>query len=78
MDDAYGDGRRSRGKRAPEAIVGTTGIGLKKVIPEGSAKDVLEFQTLIPAKIVLMSTLNETLKPIPPSKGSKDKKKKIG
>ena len=27
MEDAYGDGRQSSGKRAPEAIVGTTGIG---------------------------------------------------
>ena len=64
MDDAYGDGRQSSGERAPEAIVGTTGIGLGKVIKEGSAKDVHPFQTLIPAKIVLMSTLNEALEPM--------------
>jgi hypothetical protein len=31
MEDAYGDGRQSGGKRASEAIVGTTGIGLVEV-----------------------------------------------
>ena len=55
MDDAYG--RQSSAKRAPEAIVGTTGIGLGKVIAERTAKDVL--QIIIPAKIVLWSTLSE-------------------
>ena len=74
MDDAYGDGRQSSGKRAPEAIVGTTGIGLGRVIAERSAKDTLEFQTLIPAKIVLTSTLKEALEPIQPSKGKLKKK----
>ena len=68
MDDAYhGDGRQSSGnKRAPEAIVGTTGIGLGKFIAEGSAKGVLQIrvQSLIPAKIVLTSTMNEALEPI--------------
>ena len=52
MNDMYSDSRRSSGERAPEAIVGTAGIGLGKVIAERSAKDVLVFQTLIPAKIV--------------------------
>ena len=76
MDDAYGDGRQSSGKRAPEAIVGTTGIGLEKVIAERSAKDVLQLQTLIPAKIVLTSTLNEALEPIQTTRGKKTLKKK--
>ena len=56
MEDAYGDGRHSTGKRASEAIVGTTGIGLGKVM------DAFQFQTLIPAKIVLTSTMKEALK----------------
>ena len=76
MDDAYGDGRQSSSKRAPEAIVGTTGIGLGKVIVERSAKDVLQVQTLIPAKIVLTSTLNEVLEP--GSTRLKKKKKPVG
>jgi hypothetical protein len=36
MEDAYGDDRHSSGggsKRAPEPIVGTTGIGLVKLVP---------------------------------------------
>jgi hypothetical protein len=62
MDDAYTVGRKSSGKRAPEAIVGTTGIALGKVIAE--TKDVRQIQCLIPAKIVLWSTLNKALGPI--------------
>ena len=58
MEDAYGDGRQSSGKRAPEPIVGTTGIGLGKVMSENGH----QVQTLIPAKIVLTSTMNEALK----------------
>ena len=68
-EDDYGDGRQSSGKRAYEAIVGITGIGLGKdsEIAESSAtrKDVLHVQNLIPVKIVLWSTLNEALDPIP-------------
>ena len=66
MEDAYGDGKQSSGKRAPETIGGTTGIGLGKFIAEGSAKGVLQIrvQSLIPAKIVLTSTMNEALEPI--------------
>ena len=54
MDDAYGDGRQSSDKQALETIVNTTGIGLGKVISG------VVF-TLLPAKIVLWSTLNEAL-----------------
>ena len=61
MDDAYGDDRQSRANWAPEAIVGTIGVGLGKAIKEGSTKDVHPFQTLVPAKIMLISTLNEAL-----------------
>jgi hypothetical protein len=68
MEDAYGDDRQPSGKRAPEAIVGTTGIGLAKVVEaeRTSVKDDPLSQILIPAKIVLRSTLNldEALEPI--------------
>ena len=64
MEDAYGDGRQSSGKRAPEAIVGTTGIGLGKVMEERSAEDMIQIHPLIPAKIVLTSTMNEALEPM--------------
>jgi hypothetical protein len=57
-----GDGRQFSGKRppGPEAIVGTTGIGLAK----RNAKDTLQAKILIPAKIVLRSTMDEALGPI--------------
>ena len=76
MDDAYhGDGSQSSGnKRAPEAIVGTTGIGLEEVITKRGAKDILQLQIIIPAKIVLWSTLNEALEPIIQSAKLKRKK----
>ena len=64
MEDAFGDGRQSSGKRAPEAIVGTTGVGLAEV----SAKDDLKVRIVVPARIVLTSTLNESFEPPPPPK----------
>ena len=74
MDNAYSDGRQSSGKRATELTVGTTGIGLGKIIVERSAKDDLQLQTIIPAKILLRSTLNEVLEPIRPTTRIKKKK----
>ena len=67
MEDAYSDGRQSSGKRASEAIVGTTDISLGKVVTEGGEED-LRIQTLIPAKIVLTSTMNEALEPVQPKR----------
>jgi len=61
MDNVYSGGRQCSGKREPEAIVGTTGIGLGKVIAETA--DVLQIRSLIAAKIVLWSTLNKALGP---------------
>ena len=72
MEDAYGDGRQSGGKRAPEAIVGTTGIGLGKVMAE-STKDVHYVSPLICAIIVLWSTMNEALEPKQSSRFKKNK-----
>ena len=73
MEDAYGDGRQSGGKRAPEAIVGTTGIGFGKVIAERNTKDTIQIHPLIPAKVVLKSTLNEALEPKQSSRFKKNK-----
>ena len=73
MDDGYSDGRQSSGTRAPEAIIGTTGFGLGKVVVVRGAKDVLQVQSLIPAKIVLTSTLNEALEPIQSTRRRKKK-----
>ena len=72
MDDAYSDGtgRQSShsGKleRAREAIVGNTGIGLGKVIAE--TEDILQIRILVPAKIVLWSTVNKALGSLPVEK----------
>jgi hypothetical protein len=68
MEHAYGDGGQSSGRRTAEAIVGTTGVGLKKIVAERSnAKDALQIQTLIPAKVVLWSIFNETGELIQPA-----------
>ena len=75
MEDAYGDGRQPSGKREAEPIVGTTGIGLGKVISEGREKDIFKVQTLILAKIVLTSTMNEALEPIPLKRKKKTSRK---
>ena len=75
MDVAYGDGRRPSSKRAPDTIIGTTGIGLKKLVVEhGGSKDALRFQNVISAKVVLRSTLTEALEPVKPSRLKKLKK----
>ena len=66
MEDAYSDGRKSRGKRAPEAIVvGTTGIGLgKRTVERGEKDHIVYIEVVNPAKIVLSSTLIEALETI--------------
>ena len=82
MEDAYGDGRQSitGSKRAPEVIVGTTGIGLGKVIiAERNTKGFVHIRVkvVIPAKIVLTSTLKEALEPIKYSRLRKTTKKPV-
>ena len=72
MNVAYSasGGRHSSGKQTPEVIVGTVGIGLKKLITERSRhrsakdSDVQQYQILIPAEIVLKSTFDKALGPI--------------
>ena len=69
-----GDGRQSGGKGASEPIVGTTGVGLGKIIAEGNMKGVIQIYPFIPAKVVLTSTMNEALEPIQSSRSTKKKK----
>jgi hypothetical protein len=74
MDDAYSDGRQPSSKRVSDTIVGTTGIGLKKLmVGHGSSTDAPQFQSVLPAKIVLKSTLNEALEPVKTSRPRKTK-----
>ncbi|PPQ99363.1 hypothetical protein CVT26_014306 [Gymnopilus dilepis] len=81
MEDAYGDGRQAGGKNAKdEMVVGTTGIGLKKIIIDRErglpAKGQEMFENVVPPKVVLESTLRESLDPPPPT-SRKVKKKKV-
>ena len=78
MEDAYGDGRQAGGKNAKdEMVVGTTGIGLKKIVIDRErgvpAKGQEMFENVVPPKVVLESTLRKSLDPPPPSarKGTK-------
>ena len=59
MDNsAFGDDRQPSDK---QTIVGTVGIGLRKAIAKHVAENTCQFPNVIPAKIVLESTLNEAV-----------------
>ncbi|KAF8161573.1 hypothetical protein B0H34DRAFT_747493 [Crassisporium funariophilum] len=69
MEDAYGDGRQTGGKRAPpESVVGTTGIGLKKVMNKRGANGEIQYENVFSAKVALESTLKEALEPVSPNR----------
>ncbi|KAF8161572.1 hypothetical protein B0H34DRAFT_701537 [Crassisporium funariophilum] len=66
MEDAYGDGSQTGGKRVPpESVVGTTGIGLKKVVNTRGANGEIQYENVFSAKVALESTLKEALEPVP-------------
>ena len=73
MDDAYGDYRHPSGKQALGTVVGTTGIGLKVRRTKGAPGP--HFENVISAKVVLESTLNETLEPVQSSGKRREKRK---
>ena len=64
MEDAYADGRKGNTKKSGESVAGTTGIGLKKVIPSPSGKE--RFENVLSPKVVLVSTLQEARRPPSP------------
>jgi len=72
MEDAYADGRKGNKKKSGESVVGTTGIGLKKVIPSPSGEE--EFENVLSPKVVLVSTLQEALRPPSPAPVRSSKK----
>jgi len=76
MQDEYGDVRQGNTKRSNEAVAGTTGIGLKKVIPSPSGEE--RFDNILSPKVVLMSTLKDALLPAPPPASRSNKKKQKG
>jgi hypothetical protein len=75
MYDAHDDGVQPS-TRALGAIVGTTGIGLKKLIVECDSDGAPQFQNVISAKVVLRSTLKRALEPEQSSGRSSRRKKK--
>jgi len=82
MEDAYGDGRQAGSKKAKEEmVVGTTGIGLKKIVidreKELPVKGRELFENIVAPKVVLESTLRESLDPPPPTSRGKIRRKKV-
>ena len=72
MEDAYGDNRRGRGDIEPDTVVATVGMALMKTMPPGSA---FGYEKILPAKVVLQSSLKAALEPLTPS-GKRGKSKK--
>ncbi|KAJ3539372.1 hypothetical protein NMY22_g4767 [Coprinellus aureogranulatus] len=76
MEDEYADGRSASSKStnsAPEAVVSTSGLGLKKLtvkkLKEGGVQRYMEMLAL--PKVVLEKTIKEALEPPPPAKKKK-------
>jgi hypothetical protein len=63
MQDGYGDLRRRNMKTSDEVVAGTTGIGLKKVLPSPSGEE--RFDSILSPKVALISTLEDVLPPSP-------------
>jgi hypothetical protein len=74
MEDGYGDARQGNTKKSGESIAGTTGIGLKKVLPSPSEEDL--FENVLAPKVVLVSTLQEALLPPPPPTSRSNKRER--
>jgi len=81
MEDAYEDGRNApkSKKSAPEAVVSTSGLGLKKItvkkLKTGGVQRQAEMLSM--PKVVLEKTIKEALEPPPPAK-KKGKKNQGG
>ena len=61
MEDGYGDAQQENMEKSAEIVVGTTGIGLKKVVPSSSGD--IRFNNVLSPKVVLVSTLRRALFP---------------
>ena len=72
MEDAYGDNRRGGGEIEPDMVIATVGMALRKTMPPGSA---FGYEKILPAKVVLQSSLKAALDPLTPS-GKRGKNKK--
>ena len=65
MEDGYGDIRHGNTRNSHEVVAGTTGIGLKRVLPSLSGEEL--FENIISPKVVLVSTLQDALFSFPAS-----------
>jgi len=64
MEDAYGDDRRG-GSTGPNTVLATAGMALRKRMPLGSQ---YLYEKVLPAKVVLDSSLKAALEPAPSRK----------
>ena len=62
MEDAYGDDRRGGGNTEPDTVLATVGMALRKNMPPGSQ---FRYEKVLPAKVVLESSLKAALEPAP-------------
>ena len=69
MEDGYGDARASSGsgKKTPEKVSGTTGLGLQKISMKRTSKGpVAHSEMVLFPKVVLEGTVKEAMDPAPP------------
>jgi len=69
MEDGYGDARASsgNGKKTPEKVSGTTGLGLHKISMKRTSKGpVPQLEMVLFPKVVLEGTVKEAMAPLPP------------
>ena len=62
MEDAYGDDRRGGGNTEPDTVFATAGMALRKSMPPSSQ---FRYEKVLPAKVVLESSLKAALEPAP-------------
>ena len=82
MEDGYGDARASsgNGKKTPEKVSGTTGLGLHKISMKRTSKGLVpQLEMVLFPKVVLEGTVKEAMDPAPaPTPRSRKKLKKDG
>ena len=69
MEDGYGDARASSGsgKKAPEKVSGTTGLGLHKISMKHTSKGpVPQWEMVLFPKVALEGMVKEAMDPAPP------------
>ncbi|KAF5321821.1 hypothetical protein D9619_002185 [Psilocybe cf. subviscida] len=65
MEDDWGDSRNSSSS-VQEIVGGTTGLGLKRRVAHDGSDEIISYETILPPKVVFMSSLREIAEPPPP------------